>query len=312
MRKFAVACLVLLAFIVPTASASADVGGCVIGADSPCNAEQYQKEYGERFVEIRDINDSRMEMESKLVNATSDIEDKFQIYVDTSDTLEITLLHKNENLSNNKEPKITETNIIFDRLIEYDDANNNGKFDKGENVSKTTLSGYDPITMNQYTDGNATIHEITATTTDGMFEVVFYASGDFADIGSTVVTPSEMKVDVSINGYQYDNSDTSLALGAMIDTGTTHDGNVLVANTGGDYDTFFSWTDTAEVDGENVSVNATTFDNKVAISYGEQVNNVFHDPTVGFIPSTGGNGIVASVVNFLKSIFQTVIGFLPF
>jgi len=284
--------------------------GCIVGEEDFCDRDTHQREYGERFVEVREVSEDRMEMESKLVNTTDNIEDKFQIYVDTNNTLEITLRYKEENLSAD-EKDIAETSITFDRLIEYRDVNGNGEIERGEVVTHNRIERYQPIDLTKYTEDNATIHRMTATTLDETFKVAFYATGDFANLGSIVVTPSDMKFDVTINEYDYENTNTSLALGAVIDADTEWQDGAVIFGGGGKYDTVLSWKDTAEVEGEERTVNVSTFGNKIAMSYGKQVENVFHDPKVGFRPSKD-TGLIRSIINVFKSAGRTLISTLPF
>jgi hypothetical protein len=315
MDDFAVFAFFLALGVIITAPVSAtehvenDSGDCAVGVGSECDAGEFRRAYGERFVEIRELSDSRVEMESKLVNTTKSVEDKFQIYVDTDDSLEVTLRYKNENLSSN-EKDIAETSVTFDRLGEYQDSNNNGKLDEDEVVAQRRLKDFQKIELTNYTEDGAKIHEITATTTDNVFEVVFYATGDFANLGSTVVKPSEMKFDVAIEDYGYEYDNTSLALGAEIESGAESDEGTLVFNTGEEYDTFFSWKQTAEIDGKNVDTNVTTFGNKMAISYGEQAENIFHDPKVGFTPSNE-DGDSNSIIQLLESVIEAISSILP-
>lgn len=250
------------------------------------------EEHNERGVHI-DFEPYEIELKSVLLSG--DTHHEIEIEVDSWE--EIKVQFEFSKFNNTPEPEI-EISVEFREIIEFQDNNDNGKYDGGDDeVSTYDLreAGYEEIdyTTRTTTDGE-TEHILTAQTTDGVFMVVVHAVGNFATIESGTLSPSEVKIDLIITNYPYEEEDTQLALFSKLESeeemeeehgegGTDNEEKVVI--TAADAEAYFSWAENADVDGVDTPVLTTTKteedgDMNIYFNYkrGETIN---HDPKLG-------------------------------
>ncbi len=238
------------------------------------------------------------EVKSKLESGMN--ENVFKVEVSTgSDGLEFKVSYEEENstVETGREFKVQ-----FSELIEFMDENGNGVYDDeiDSDIQTLNLASFDPI---QYTVENGTtgqIHTFDVTTTDGIFTARLYAVGDFTEINGTIIAPSQVKIDVIIRDFNFTDDNSLLALNVKLeaetetefdtDTEDEQDGRasdeaeVEVLMT--DFPGFFSWKETAEIDGVTYAVNSSIHEvdsneQKIYLNY-PQGNVIIHDPKLGF------------------------------
>lgn len=231
--------------------------------------------------------------------------------------------------------------VQFHQLIEHVDENGNGRFDAGEEVvSAWRLSdGSDepfdpdaggtvewrPLQVEDMVSDDGTLGKrITGTaqfqtiigpdltsivpSADAHFGLVLYVFGDFTTLAGATLEPSEVKIDIVINGFPYTREDTAVAL--IMETSADHeferegpagaeDNRVSVdaAAAGRNVDLIFTWEPTAIVDGEDRSVHTTVLEadsetktdptetefkdhRTFALSYARG-DTILHDPVIG-------------------------------
>ncbi|MEW6221818.1 MAG: hypothetical protein AB1476_00645 [Candidatus Hadarchaeota archaeon] len=197
-----------------------------------------------------------------------------------------------------------EFEVKFEEIVEFVDNDGDGLYDKGEEVYTYDLKNttFSPIQRTTENVGTTTVHKIVARTADNVFKVTVYASGTSIIVGGDNVKPNEIKIDIEINNYPYTRSDSKLALKTELDSefeveeekrdveGEDED-EVKVKL--GDYSGFFSWKDTALVDGvsrlvksTNISGDAEEGDRDIYLIY-ERGTSIVHDPKIGVLGSTG-------------------------
>ncbi|MFW9862992.1 MAG: hypothetical protein ACFFET_11945, partial [Candidatus Thorarchaeota archaeon] len=142
-----------------------------------------------------------VEIESELESGGT--EDSFKISVSTSlDGVEFEVEFETENSTTETE---REFGVEFEEIVEYIDDNGNGLYDEESDTEVQTLelASFNPIVYSVETHPDGEIHILNVTTTDGVFGALVYAAGEFADIDGSIVAPTQVKIDVIIQGFDY-------------------------------------------------------------------------------------------------------------
>ena len=228
------------------------------------------------------------------------MENEFEVEFKVGEEVEIKLEYEEEFEVNLTEREVElEYEVEFDSILEFIDANNNGLYDKGEEVSVYELDGAEFTPINYTTEvtlNNVTEHVITTQTTDGIFKVTLHVVGDFANIEGEVVRPTEIKIDLEINNYNYTNETSKLALKVKIESVMETEeekkvGDVIekVEIKSGNYTGFFSWEKEVLVDKVEKPVLSTSLaedpeeaSKELYLIY-ERGNSIAHDPKIGIV-----------------------------
>ena len=182
-----------------------------------------------------------------------------------------------------------------------------------ETVQVLKLDDFNPIEYTVEIIDNETVHVLFVETVDEVFSATLYATGEFADINGVVVAPTQVKVDIGIHNFNYTEDDSMLALKVKLESEVeveyeeddetedeaedrAVDEYEIDVNLG-DYTAFFSWIETAIIDGVEQEVKATPLDideeeTKVYLNY-PRGTEIIHDPKMGMadlLPSTAGLG----------------------
>lgn len=221
----------------------------------------------EREVQVEE-SDREWKIESELKNQEQ--KDKFEaeFKIGGGDEPELELKYATEASSTETEMKYR---VNFDQLIEFTDDGIAGYQDGNDTmVSSYELdkAEWNVIAYSTDTLNGSNVYTATATTADGIFTLVLKLSTGITKMNSTIVTPNAIKIDVIINGYNYQGNNTYLTLQTDIKTesetefeeqsddeehGFAQDeSQIKVSNlnaTG-----FFSWVKTAQADGLTVDV----------------------------------------------------------
>ncbi len=249
-----------------------------------------------RTIAVKTDNE-RIEIELK--RQQNGTEDKVETSFDFEDA-EFETKFESEDLTSEFEVKLEAT---FQALIEYRDANANGRYDAGEAIVSAWALGDDddlddfdaspdgrirwetPTAQQVVVDGQ-TGQQINAPAAlgDGRFELVFTVFGDFAQIGQASLQPTSVKVDILIEDYPYQENDTALALLLETKSSTefSHERDhedmqddeqgVAATAAAGAYNVTlaFVWKDHADVDGAQRSVGTTLLKSEQETEDGER------------------------------------------
>jgi hypothetical protein len=268
-----------------------------------------EDDHNDREVSVT-VNSTYAEIESELESGGT--EDSFKIEISVGlDGVEFEVEFETESGTNETE---REFEVEFDELIEYLDVNGNGVYDDEVDTEVQTLMlvSFEPIA---YTYDNSTgvpIHIFQVITTDGVFEAMVYATGDFADINGSVIAPTQVKIDVLIHNFNFTEEASRLALKVELsatlevsyddETEDEEEGraideaaiDVLMTDLNG----FFSWKEFAEIDGVTYPVNSsihevTATESEIYLNY-PQGSEIIHDPKIGFenLLVVGGTPII--------------------
>ncbi|MCE7740290.1 MAG: hypothetical protein KAU62_12590 [Candidatus Heimdallarchaeota archaeon] len=270
--------------------------------------DSYEEE-NSREVEI-EYSPTEVNIESSL-ETNGDIENEFDITVKTSsDGLYVELEFEEEFEDNETE---IEFGIRITEIVEFRDLVADGMYNSSndETVKILKLDSFNPIQYTVETINNETVHVLFMETVDEVFTATLYATGEFANINGVVVTPTQVKFDVGIHNFNYTEIDSMLALKVKLESEVEvdyeeddetedevegrADNEYEVEVNLGIYEAFFSWIETAIIDGVEQEVKATPLDideeeTKVYLNY-PRGNEIIHDPKVGMADLLSRTGI---------------------
>ena len=194
-----------------------------------------------------------------------------------------------------------EFSIEFRALIEFVDNDLNGIYNDSTDTEVQTvpLDAFNNVVHTTSNIANDTIlHYFKIGTTDGKFIAHVYVPEEFVLVNNTIVTPVELKIAIEIN-FSYLNPHSKLALDVKLESETgyedetqTHDeseghssGEQGVSTTINNTAAFFSWEETALVDGVAKPVlrsprSDDSGDEKIYLNY-PNGTNIYHDPKIG-------------------------------
>ncbi|MGY5859563.1 MAG: hypothetical protein RTU63_09345 [Candidatus Thorarchaeota archaeon] len=265
------------------------------------------------------VTPTHAEIESELESGGT--EDSFKIEVDVGEGgVEFKVEFETESTTNETE---REFEVDFDSLIEYIDVNDNGVYDDSVDTDIQTLElvSFEPIA---YTIGNASgipVHIFDVMTTDGIFGARIYATGDFTNVNGSVIAPTQVKIDVMIYNFNFTDVNSQLALKVELETSleTSYDADTEDEDDGRavdeaeidvlmtDLNGFFSWKESAEIDGVTHMVNSsihetTATEQEIYLNY-PQGDEIIHDPKIGFenllLVASSGTSPVGNIVDIL-------------
>jgi hypothetical protein len=195
--------------------------------------------------------------------------------------------------------------VWFRGLIEYIDLNENGVLDEenDEIISDYGFNSFHPVDYSlESISSDSNLHYIMLNTTDGIFTIHFYLVEEFVYVDETLISPTEAKIDIEITNYNYLHNDSQLALSTKLwsdeiyrereETVDEKEGYATdekeVFTERNRYSGFFSWKETALIDGIEMKVLTKELDfenedfQKLLICY-PRGNHIYHDPKIGII-----------------------------
>ncbi|KXB04061.1 hypothetical protein AKJ48_03430, partial [candidate division MSBL1 archaeon SCGC-AAA261O19] len=295
--------------------------------------EEFEKE--EREVEVKEIGEDEIEIEAKNPDEEhpEEDEDEQRLKISTEEGAKFELEYEDLLAAGeNEEGREVELEyeVEFDAIIEFADNNGNGLYDEGEEIYEYDLedASFDPIQNTSENVSGVTVYTITMQTSDGVFKAIVHTSGKPITVNGENVTPNEVKIDIEITNFPYQENNSKLALKTELDSELeveeekreieeTDEEEVQV--TSGNYGGFFSWKKTALVDGVSKPVKSTNIsddpeegDRELYLIY-EHGNKIVHDPKIGVRGAIAGpiaeinwtTVIVAAIVAALVSIGVT-------
>lgn len=261
---------------------------------------------------------NKITIESTLRNGNQKDEISIEVKYGEDDGIEVDFGYEIEFEENNTETeKEMEFSVKFKNLIEYIDNNNNGIYEKLIDdklqtyiLNDTSLLDYDNSTLSS---GNKVIY-LKVGTNDGIFTLHIYLSEEYTLVNQSFIAPNQMKIDIEINGFNYLNNNSRLALYTRLDSQYEYeeyedseneekgyiddDEEKTVRTINSGYVGEFIWKKYAEVDGINKSVltsNIETDDEleseqKFYLNYAHG-DYIYHDPTMSIYTTSISKGI---------------------
>ncbi len=254
-----------------------------------------EEELNERELHV-DVSDTEIQIESQL--KTGEVKNEFSIKIKTEEEGLTFKLEYNEDIGNTEFE--LEFKVKIQEIVEYIDTTADGFYNASLDTEKQIYE-FDFLPMVYAVDdtGNTPIHTIDISTTDGVFTSSIYFATEFALIDGVIVAPTQIKIDVGIHDFPYLDDNSDLALKVKLEstadyeeddiTEDEEDGRATdereVEISKGDAEGFFSWVETALIDGVEQVVKATPLEieneeQKLYLNY-PRGQEIIHDPKVG-------------------------------
>ncbi|MHA1474213.1 MAG: hypothetical protein ACTSRX_03610 [Promethearchaeota archaeon] len=275
------------------------------GDDDDDGVDDKFEDENEREVKV-EYSDNEIQIESEL--KVGETKDEFQIKVEAGDDLGIKLEYESETTTDGVETELElEFKVVFKSLIEFVDMDDNGIYnsDNDTEIQEYKLDNFNPIEYTTIIQPDAsTLHYFNVSTDDNVFIAHLFVAGEFMDLGATILTPTEVKIDIEITDFPYLDDASQLAVYTKFETeyemeideetedeemGYAEDESGIVTSMNG-FMADFTWAETALVDGTVMSVSTTPIDtddidpndDKIYIVYPRGAH-IYHDPRIGMV-----------------------------
>ncbi len=222
-----------------------------------------------------------------------------------------------------------EFEVEFKKLIEFVDLNDNGMYEDSidQFVQEFTLNSLQLVeNTTSIISADTTLHYFVVNTTDNVFSAHIFFVEEFVYVDEILVTPNQVKIDIEINGFNYTDVDSQLALYVKLNSEAnyTEDGVTNDEDDGyatdergvytqfGGYSGIFTWKENATVDGVIMDVLASSLQvddenetqQKMILNY-PRGNHIYHDPKVGI---NVGQDVQSILPIVLTSVVVSLIG----
>ncbi len=261
------------------------------------------EELNTRDIEIEFLEDE-FEVEALLRSGTVRDKIKFSVSYD-SDGLSVELQYNPEFESDDQNNIELEFSISFQKLIEFVDMDDNGIYDESvdQTIQEVEIKDFKSLNYFQISIAPETnSHYFILNTTDDIFTAHIYFSEEFVRINNNIISPSQSKIDIEINNFNFLQNSSQLALYVKLESEVdyeekeeTEDEKFGFANDETSVFTsnqnrfgFLSWKETAIIDGINSSISISQieiddddeFEQKLYICY-QRGQKIYHDPKIG-------------------------------
>jgi len=223
--------------------------------------------------------------------------------------------------------------VWFRGLIEFVDLNDNAvlDFEVDEIIEDYGFNSFQPVDYSLISiSDDSNLHYILLNTTDGLFATHIYFVEEFVYVDETLISPTQVKIDIEITDFNYTDANSQLALHTKLwsetigyeereETNDEEEGyaseekEVYINNE--EYTGIFSWKETALIDGVEMPV----FTKKIIIDGEDEHleklyicyprgNHIYHDPKIGIyisIIQTPNNLLIPIIIT---SSVASVIG----
>ena len=113
-------------------------------------------------------------------------------------------------------------NLSIEQLIEYNDLNKNGQYDKADSIASSidlsTLTFSNMTYTNMTTSTGQHYTSVETHTVDNLFSITSYVVSDETLLFNTTITQKEVKIDFTITDYPFVNQTSQLALITRLQT----------------------------------------------------------------------------------------------
>lgn len=196
-----------------------------------------------------------------------------------------------------------EFSVEISEIIEYVDLHEDGFYNETIDtlVQQVQLDEFNDIVYTIDNISNNLVHHLSIISTDGVFSAGVYFSSEFALVNGILIAPTQIKIDVGIHGFDFDEPDSNLALKIALESevdvdfeedeetedeedGRANDEQGIDISLG-EYSGFFSWIENVTVDGVNHLVKASPLisdeeETRLYLNY-PRGNEIIHDPKIG-------------------------------
>ncbi|MFX1390821.1 MAG: hypothetical protein ACFE9Z_12225 [Promethearchaeota archaeon] len=208
--------------------------------------------------------------------------------------------------------------VLFRGLIEFIEHNGDGVLDEehDEVISEYGFHSFQPIDYSLTSISDDTnLHYLLFNTTDGVFATHIYLVEEFVYVDEILISPTEVKIDLEITNYDYQDENSQLALFTKLwSEEKCNEGEETVDEKEGyatdekdvnfqndKYSGFFSWKETALIDGVEMDVLTREIvyeddhHSKLFLCYPRGFH-IYHDPKIGIFIGQSAEGNLPIII----------------
>jgi hypothetical protein len=123
-------------------------------------------------------------------------------------------------------PSEFDFSIVFQEIIEFVDKNENDiyDFEVDQKIQNFSISDFQPINHTEILISNkSSYHYFKISTINNTFTTHIYVAEEFAIVNESLITPTQLKIDVEILNFSYINSSSNLALYTKLESETNYE-----------------------------------------------------------------------------------------
>jgi len=252
-----------------------------------------------------EIEADKIEVESILRSGLTKNKIEFNIQNDSNGVeIGVEYTPDYDSSSNSSEIEL-EFEVTFKEIVEYVDVDDNGMYNDSidTEIQVLALSNFQPTYYEVQSISNDTdLHYFLVTTTDGVFSAHIFIAEEFEIVNDTLITPSETKIDIEIDNFNYLNQNSRLALYTKLESGIDYEEHEDTEDEENEYDDneagvftsnntnvgFFTWKKNATIDGISQAVLISDIEDdefepneqKLYMNY-PNGTLIYHDPKIG-------------------------------
>ena len=253
-----------------------------------------------RDLEIQYSTD-RVEVRSILRSGETRDEIEVDIRYD-DEGIEMEVSYESEYSPSSPEEFEIEFSVRLENITEFVDLDGNSFFNPDEDqiIQYFGLDNFKPVSYSTLSiSDDTTLHYFVINTTDDVFAAHFFIAEEFSLINNSLLTPTQVKIDIEINDFNYLNDSSQLALKVELESesdyeekeetedeelGYAHDEKGVFSDNNINIG-FFTWKEQAIVDGilRNVTTSPLETDENEQEFYMiySRGTHIYHDPKIG-------------------------------
>ncbi|MFW9895448.1 MAG: hypothetical protein ACFFD7_06565 [Candidatus Thorarchaeota archaeon] len=116
--------------------------------------------------------------------------------------------------------------IVFQEIIEFIDIEEDGIYNPevDQKIQNYSITNFKPINYTEVAISNdSSYHYFKISTINNTFNAHIYVAEEFAIINDSLITPNQLKIDVEISNFTYNNTNSNLALYTKLESETNYE-----------------------------------------------------------------------------------------
>ena len=189
------------------------IGFSIASDDDGDGVDDDFEEKNKRNIEI-EFEEDKIEIESILRNGDTVDEIEF-VLKNNTEGFHVEVSYESEYDSESESEFELEFGIVFRKIIEYVDLDSDGIYNElsDQVIQEIALDSFqNVIYIVSNISSDCASHCFIVNTTDGIFTAILHISEEFDLINETLITPTEAKIDIEINNFNYNDDNSQLAL----------------------------------------------------------------------------------------------------
>ncbi len=255
------------------------------------------EELNKRYIEIDGIEDNEIHVES-IKRSEKEKDQINTIIIYDEDGIHIGFKYKSK-LESEFELVF---GIFFREIIEFVDIDEDGIYnhERDHTIQKVLLNNFKPVIYETWSiSSDSSLHYLKIQTENNVFIVHFYFVEEFALVENSLITPTQLKIDIEIKDFDYIDENSQLAINTRLHSeinyeekeDTEDEKNDYSSNERGvittmnSYTGFLTWKENAFIDWISKEIRVSKI---MAGQHGQSLyfnyprgEHIYHDPKIG-------------------------------